>query len=65
MGDWVDDERRRPDAADVGLAGCGLLLIVAVVAMPGLLLNDGPLTAYLVVVGGVVGFLWAHKRLRR
>ena len=38
---------------------------MAVIAMPGLILNDGPLTVYLVVVGGVIGFLWARKRLRR
>lgn len=47
------------------MAGCGLLLIVAIVAMPGLALNDGPLTAYLVVVGGLIGGLWARKRLHR
>lgn len=47
------------------MAGCGWLLIVAVIAMPGLILNDGPLTVYLVVVGGVIGFLRARKRLLR
>ncbi|MGW3916759.1 hypothetical protein ACWEBX_35415 [Streptomyces sp. NPDC005070] len=61
----MDNEARRPDAADIGMAGCGWLLIVAVIAMPGLILNDGPLTVYLVVVGGVIGFLWARKRLLR
>ncbi|MET7704450.1 hypothetical protein [Streptomyces sp. NPDC005485] len=61
----MDNEKRRPDSADIGMAGCGWLLIVAVIAVPGLILNDGPLTAYLVIVGGVVGFLWARKRLRR
>jgi hypothetical protein len=64
-GERVDDEGRRPDSADIGMAGCGWLLIVAVIAMPGLILNDGPLTVYLVVVGGVIGFLWARKRLLR
>ncbi|MET8407603.1 hypothetical protein ABZV34_05735 [Streptomyces sp. NPDC005195] len=61
----MEDERDRPDAADLGVAGCGWLLIVAVIAAPGLLLNDGPLTAYLAVPGGVAGFLWARDRLYR
>ncbi|MGW5176624.1 hypothetical protein ACWERY_20000 [Streptomyces sp. NPDC004082] len=61
----MDNEGRRPDAAVIGLAGCGWLLIVAVIAMPGLILNDGPLTLYLVVVGGVIGILWLRRRLRR
>ncbi|MFG2134631.1 hypothetical protein ACGFNV_43675 [Streptomyces sp. NPDC048751] len=58
-------ERLRPDGADVSAAGCGWLLITAVIAIPGFVLNDGPLTLYLVVVGGVIGSLWARKRLRR
>lgn len=45
------------------VAGCGWLLIVGGVASPGLLLNDGPLTAYMAVVGGVAGLLWVRKRL--
>jgi hypothetical protein len=61
----VENERRRPDSADLVVAGCGWLLIVGVIAMPGLILNDGPLTAYMVVVGGVIGFLWARRRLHR
>jgi hypothetical protein len=61
----VENERRRPDSADLAVAGCGWLLIVAVIAMPGIVLNDGPLTAYMVVVGGVIGFLWARRRLYR
>ncbi|MFF6993737.1 hypothetical protein ACFY93_02045 [Streptomyces sp. NPDC008313] len=61
----MGDERRRPDAADLVVAGCGWLLIVAVIAMPGLVLDDGPLTAYMVVVGGVIGSLWARRRLGR
>ncbi|MCT9011219.1 hypothetical protein ACWGKW_21015 [Streptomyces sp. NPDC054766] len=61
----MEGERRRPDAADLVVAGCGWLLIVAVIASPGLLLNDGPLTAYMAVVGGVTGLLWVRKRLYR
>jgi hypothetical protein len=61
----VEDERRRPDSADLVVAGCGWLLIVAVIALPGLILNDGPLTVYMVVVGGIIGFLWARRRLYR
>jgi hypothetical protein len=61
----VENERRRPDSADLVVAGCGWLLIVAVIAMPGLILSDGPLTAYMAVVGGVIGFLWARRRLYR
>ncbi|KPH98193.1 hypothetical protein OK006_1439 [Actinobacteria bacterium OK006] len=64
-GERVENERRRPDSADLVVAGCGWLLIVAVIAMPGLILNDGPLTAYMAVVGGVIGFLWARRRLYR
>lgn len=64
-GNWVENQRRRPDPADLVVAGCGWLLIVTVVALPGLSLNDGPLTAYLVILGGVIGFLWARRRLRR
>ncbi|MFB7246031.1 hypothetical protein ACFCYX_26625 [Streptomyces populi] len=58
-------DERRPDAADLVVAGCGWLLIVAVIASPGLLLDDGPLTAYMAVVGGVVGFLWVRGRRPR
>ncbi|WRZ92339.1 hypothetical protein OHB54_26720 [Streptomyces sp. NBC_01007] len=47
------------------MAGCGWLLIVAVIASPGLLLNDGPLTAYMAFVGGVTGLLWVRKKLYR
>ncbi|MFB0619786.1 MULTISPECIES: hypothetical protein [Streptomyces] len=47
------------------MAGCGWLLIVAVISLPGLLLKDGPLTAYMATVGGLIGFLWARKRLHR
>ncbi|MET8134506.1 MULTISPECIES: hypothetical protein [unclassified Streptomyces] len=61
----MGDGRRRPDAADLVVAGCGWLLIVAAIASPGLLLNDGPLTAYMVVVGAVTGLLWVRKRLYR
>ncbi|WP_158761531.1 hypothetical protein [Streptomyces sp. NRRL S-146] len=61
----MEDERRRPDSADLVVAGCGWLLIVAVIALPGLLLNDVPLTVYMVVVGGIIGFLWARRRLYR
>ncbi|MFF0042371.1 hypothetical protein ACFYRG_40245 [Streptomyces mirabilis] len=61
----MENERRRPDSADLVVAGCGWLLIVAVIAMPGLILNDGPLTAYMAAVGGVIGFLWARRRLYR
>ncbi|MGW1727535.1 hypothetical protein ACWCQK_32040 [Streptomyces sp. NPDC002306] len=60
----MENERRRPDSADLVVAGCGWLLIVTVIALPGLALNDGPLTAYLVVLGGLIGFLWARRRLR-
>lgn len=60
----MENERRRPDSADLVVAGCGWLLIVTVIALPGLALNHGPLTAYLVVVGGLIGFLWARRRLR-
>ncbi|MER6559992.1 hypothetical protein ABT300_20115 [Streptomyces sp. NPDC001027] len=59
------ERRRAADAADLVVAGCGWLLTVTVVALPGLVLNDGPLTAYLVVVGGVIGLLWARSRLHR
>ncbi|MET9897924.1 hypothetical protein [Streptomyces sp. NPDC006446] len=59
----MDEERRRPDGADLVVAGCGWLLIVGGVASPGLLLNDGPLTAYMAVVGGVAGLPWVRKRL--
>lgn len=61
----VENEQPRPDGAHLATAGCGWLLIVAVIAMPGLLLNDGPVTVYLMVVGGVIGSLWVRKRLRR
>ncbi|MFI7141730.1 hypothetical protein ACIBQ5_29690 [Streptomyces massasporeus] len=61
----MEDERRRPDSADLVVAGCGWLLIVVVIALPGLILNDGPLTVYMVVVGGIIGFLWARRRLYR
>ncbi|MGW0966592.1 hypothetical protein [Streptomyces sp. NPDC002516] len=61
----MENQRRRPDAADLVVAGCGWLLIVTVVALPGLALNDGPLTAYLVILGGVIGFLWTRRKLRR
>ncbi|CAM5475630.1 hypothetical protein SALBM311S_10245 [Streptomyces alboniger] len=61
----MENEQSRPDGAHLATAGCGWLLIVAVIAAPGLILNDGPLTAYLVVLGGVIGSLWARKRLRR
>ncbi|MET7988531.1 hypothetical protein [Streptomyces sp. NPDC005281] len=60
----MENERRRPDSADMAVAGCGWLLIVGIIASPGLALNDGPLTAYLMIVGGVIGFLWARRRLR-
>ncbi|AVV42120.1 hypothetical protein C6376_12445 [Streptomyces sp. P3] len=59
------ERRHAADAADLVVAGCGWLLTVTVVALPGLLLDDGPLTAYLVVVGGVIGLLWARSRLHR
>lgn len=59
------NEHPRPDGADVATAGCGWLLMTAAIALPGFILNDGPLTLYLVVVGGVTGCLWARKRLRR
>ena len=58
-------ERSRPDSADLAVVGCGWILIVAVVALPGLIAKDGPLTAYMVVLGVVIGSLWARKRLRR
>ncbi|MFF4400307.1 hypothetical protein [Streptomyces sp. NPDC001480] len=61
----MENERHRPDAADLAVAGCGWLLIVAVIAMPGLALNDGPLTAYMAVVGGAIGFLWVRRKLYR
>ncbi|MBD0743094.1 hypothetical protein BG418_16085 [Streptomyces sp. CBMA152] len=61
----MQNERRRPDSADLVVAGCGWLLITTVIALPGLLLKDGPLTAYMIVVGGLIGFLWARKRLHR
>ncbi|MFF3616379.1 hypothetical protein [Streptomyces sp. NPDC002580] len=60
----MENDRHRPDPADLVVAGCGWLLIVTVVAMPGLVLDDGALTAYLVVVGGAIGFPWARRRLR-
>ncbi|MFF6997592.1 hypothetical protein ACFY93_21890 [Streptomyces sp. NPDC008313] len=47
------------------MAGCGWLLIVAVVAMPGLLVNDDLLTAYMAALGGVIGLLWVRRRLHR
>ncbi|MFD7880472.1 hypothetical protein ACFV5G_41500 [Streptomyces sp. NPDC059766] len=61
----MEHQRPRPDGAHLAVAGFGWLLIVTVVAMPGLVLNDGPLTAYMAAVGGVIGALWARKRLRR
>ncbi|MES4890167.1 MULTISPECIES: hypothetical protein [unclassified Streptomyces] len=61
----MQNEQRRPDSADLVVAGCGWLLIVAVISLPGLLLKDGPLTAYMATVGGLIGFLWARKRLHR
>ncbi|MEU2915835.1 hypothetical protein ACFYM3_41120 [Streptomyces massasporeus] len=61
----MEDERGRPDSADLVVAGCGWVLIVAIIALPGLILNDGPLTVYMVVVGGIIGFLWARRRLYR
>jgi hypothetical protein len=61
----MEDGRRRPDAADLVVAGCGWLLIVAAIASPGLLLNDGPLTAYMAAVGGVAGLPWVRRRLYR
>ncbi|RPE41288.1 hypothetical protein EDD90_4371 [Streptomyces sp. Ag109_O5-1] len=61
----MEDERRRPDSADLAVAGCGWLLFVAVIAMPGLILDDGPLTAYMAVVGGAIGFLWVRRKLHR
>ncbi|MDX2682199.1 hypothetical protein [Streptomyces soliscabiei] len=59
------NEPPRPDGDDVTTAGCGWLLMMAVIAHPGFVLNDGPLTLYLVVVGSVTGCVWARKRLRR
>ncbi len=38
---------------------------MAVISLPGILLNDGALTAYMAVVGGLIGFLWARGRLHR
>ncbi|MEU3085687.1 hypothetical protein ACWCQ0_22270 [Streptomyces massasporeus] len=61
----MEDEHGRPDSADLVVAGCGWVLIVAIIALPGLILNDGPLTVYMVVVGGIIGFLWARRRLYR
>ncbi|MFJ6833170.1 hypothetical protein [Streptomyces sp. NPDC091209] len=61
----MEDGGRRHDAADLVVAGCGWLLIVAVIASPGLLLNDGPLTAYMAVLGGAAGLPWVRKRLYR
>ncbi|MFG2474154.1 hypothetical protein [Streptomyces fagopyri] len=61
----METERHRPDPADLVVAGCGWLLIATVIALPGLALNDGPLTVYLLGVGGVIGFMWARGRLRR
>lgn len=58
-------ERSRPDSADLAVVGCGWILIVAVVTLPGLIAKDGPLTAYMAVLGAVIGSLWARKRLRR
>ncbi|MFJ7152351.1 hypothetical protein ACIQVT_29855 [Streptomyces sp. NPDC100445] len=63
MGKRVQNERRRPDPADLVVAGCGWLLIVAVISLPGILVKDGPLTAYMAVVGGSIGFLRARRRL--
>ncbi|MDF3300549.1 hypothetical protein [Streptomyces tropicalis] len=61
----MQNERSRPDSADLVVAGCGWLLIVAVISLPGLLLKDGPLTASMSVVGGLIGFLRARRRLHR
>ncbi|MEU8587862.1 hypothetical protein AB0C59_12825 [Streptomyces sp. NPDC048664] len=61
----MDSDRRRPDAVDLGAAGCGWLLIVAVASLPGMLLDDGEVTAYLAVVGALIGLPWARGRLRR
>ena len=61
----MKNEQPRPDGADVATAGCGWLLIMAVIAIPGYILNDGHLTLYLVVVGGVIGYLCVRRRLRR
>ncbi|CAL2069334.1 hypothetical protein FSY75_05405 [Streptomyces sp. TR1341] len=61
----MQNERGRPDSADLVVAGCGWLLIVAVISLPGILLNDGALTTYMAVVGGLIGFLWARGRLHR
>ncbi|MGW2746740.1 hypothetical protein [Streptomyces sp. NPDC001450] len=61
----MQNEQRHPDSADLVVAGCGWLLIVAVISLPGLLSKDGPLTAYMAGVGGLIGFLWVRGRLRR
>ena len=58
-------DRRRPDSADLAVVGCGWILIVAVVSLPGVIAKDGALTAYMTVLGAVSGFLWARQRLRR
>ncbi|MGW1207261.1 hypothetical protein [Streptomyces cyaneofuscatus] len=57
-------EQHRPDPADVAVAGCGWVAITAVIAFPGLALRDGAVTAFLVAIGGIIGMLWARKRLR-
>lgn len=58
-------EGSRPDSADLAVVGCGGILIVAVVSLPGVIAKDGPLTAYMAVLGAVIGVLWARQRLRR
>ncbi|MFD9909527.1 hypothetical protein [Streptomyces sp. NPDC059063] len=59
------EQERRPDSADLAVIGCGWVLIVAVVSVPGLVVDDGPLIAYMAGLGAVIASLWARKRLRR
>lgn len=58
-------EAGRPDSADLAVVGCGWILITGVVALPGILSKDGPLTTFMAVLGMVIGSLWARQRLRR
>lgn len=53
--DGVRNDRRRPDSADLVMAGWGRLLIVAVISLPGFLSHDGPRTASRGGPGGAVG----------
>lgn len=57
-------QERRADSAQLTVAGCGWLLIVVVVALPGFLAKDVPLTVFMAALGAVAGGLWARRKLQ-